>query len=140
MRGLLLAAAVALAAAPALAQPAEDAAVLANQLTGTELVISADGEEIARGAIVSTAVETCRLDLMWTGGSDLSVNLAEIRLLDWNGTDTFYAMALGEDQPWMRFVVGPDRYEAALEAFEGLARACGSEPQRPIRIVRAPGR
>lgn len=141
MRGLIFAAGLfALAATPGLAQPAEDAAILANRLTGTELVLSANGQEIARGAIVSTAVDTCRLDLMWTGGADLSANLADVRLLDWNGTDTFYAMELGEDQPWMRFVVGPDRYEAALGAFQRLARACGSDPQRPVRIVRAPGR
>lgn len=126
-------------AAPALAQPAEDAAVLANRLTGTELIVIAQsGDELGRGGIVSTAVDTCRLDLMWTGGADLSVDLGAVGLLDWNGADAFSFMETGDGRPYVRFVVGADRYEAALEAFNDLARACGSDPQRPIRIVRGP--
>lgn len=126
-------------ATPAPAQPSEAAGVLANRLTGTELIVTVPGgEELGRGGIVSTAVDTCRLDLMWTGGADLSVDLGEIRLLDWNGADAFSIMEGGDGRPYVRFVVGADRYEAALEAFNRLARACGSDPQRPIRIVRAP--
>lgn len=134
-----LAAIAVLAAAPALAQPSEDAAVLANRLTGTELIVTVPGgAELGRGGIVSTAVDTCRLDLMWTGGADLSVDLGALDLLYGDGQDTIGLSAAGEGQTHMDFVVGADRYEAALAAFDSLARTCGSRPSQPARIIAAP--
>ena len=126
-------------ASPALAQPSQDAAILANRLTGTELIVTVPGgAELGRGGIVSTAVDTCRLDLMWTGGADLSVDLGALDLLYGDGQDTIGLSAAGEGQTHMDFIVGADRYEAALAAFDSLARTCGSRPSQPARIIAAP--
>lgn len=136
MRGLLFAAGLAaLAAGPAIAQPAEDAAILANRLTGTELiVVGPSSNELGRGGIVSTAIDTCRLHLMWTGGADVSVDLGALGLI---GGDEVQSISIRENEehsPELVFVVGPERYHDALDALERLAGHCGSSPSAPPRL------
>ncbi len=133
MRPLLAIAGLVVAmAAPAASQPAEDAAILANRLTGTELiVVDASGAELGRGGIVSTWVDTCRLNLMWTGGADTSVNLSALGLISGDAVQALSIRESGEHSSELVFVVGEDRYRDTLDAFEGLARHCGSSPSPP---------
>lgn len=120
---------------PAVAQPAGDAAILANRLTGTELIVlDSSSAELGRGGVVSTAIDTCRLNIMWTGGADMSVNLSALGLI---GGDAFQSISIRESEqhsPELVFVVGEERYPDALDAFENLARHCGSSPSAPPRI------
>ena len=131
-RILALAVATTLLAGGAQAQQAE-AALLARSLTGTELIIiDADaGRELARGAILSPSIDTCRLSLMWTGGADVSVDLRSIRLLQGDGAGSLNVRETGEGQPDLIFVVGADRYADAMSAFGDLARICGSRIVAP---------
>lgn len=122
-------------AAPAVAQPAEDAATLANRLTGTELIVlDSSGAELGRGGIVSTWVDTCRLNLMWTGGADTSVNLSALGLISGDAVQALSIRENGEHSSELVFVVGEDRYRDTLDAIEGLARHCGSSPNPSPRL------
>ena len=131
-RVLALAVATTLLAGGAQAQQAE-AALLARSLTGTELIIiDADaGRDLARGAILSPSIDTCRLSLMWTGGADVSMDLRSIRLLQGDGAGSVNVRETGEGQPDLIFVVGADRYADTMSAFGDLARICGSRIVAP---------
>lgn len=128
MRALLpLMVAASLLASGAQAQQAE-AALLARSLTGTELIIvDADaGRELARGAILSPSIDTCRLSMMWTGGADVSMNLGAVRLLQGDGAGSVNVREAGDGQPDLIFVVGADRYADTMSAFGDLGRICGA--------------
>lgn len=132
MRGLLLLAVIALAS-PAAAQvqiPAPEAAnVLINRLTGTELILleGGTGQEIARGALLSTSIDSsCEMTFIWTGDAaiDTAIHLGRIGQLQGDGDETISATGNAPDRPTHQFVVGPARYADTLQAFETMANAC----------------
>lgn len=134
MRGRLLLAAAALAlAGPAAAQvqvsAPEAANILINRLTGTELILvdGETGQEIARGALLSTSIDSsCEMTFIWTGdaATDTTIHLGRIGRLEGDGDETISATGNTPDRPTHRFVVGPPRYADTLQAFETMANAC----------------
>lgn len=140
MRGPLIAiglAAVLLFGPTAASAQQAEAAVLARNLTGINAeILDATTGAVRTSAILSSAVDTCRLTLFWNEtASEVVLDLGRIGYVDGSAADGA-TVVVGESSAGGRvylFELSPGRQAETTSAFEGLARLCGATLGPPPR-------